>query len=1139
MGTTAFTRYVSPTANYLANRWKRRDAKLRGLRCHGTKPARPPDLCIRNDIAKKGKNMRTLKTLYKRSFALFLAIALCVSTPQFTAFAEDSSPEVETSAEQKMESDATDIANPDAGNEESQPSVQEDGTDGGENSGSTTEPWEGTVGKEPDQIEVSGTQTTTPIENGEKVTWEGTGENEDKEVTVNGEETTTKETTERDEQDRPLKENETVSGSEAVVETPKAEGASPDAPVEINPGDPFSKGDVTVTVTLPDVEVGDDGMPVLGVGFQDYILDQDASKDGVYIFKKTEIDGSDSTISLEAVTDQDGKVTGFKHVNTGKLEVNKDAIVESLKPVPPTDKGYIPSKKEDGTDIYVNTETNEDGSIISTSTWEVEEIPDPKDAHAVIGYKTIQSTTITKVDDTGLDLNVRPENSTETDNNGNVTNVLVEDVVDAFGNVVGYKVTTTVTSADGKNVTSEIKTITTEVKDLGNGTSTTQTVTSTTTSVITVVTSSQEVTDITDGEVKVTVDGVTEGDDHGALRTESLKPNMGFDPEDKKTNTTSDLYGWEDGQYYRVNASKGMIVREKPDSKSANVGGLEYGKIFYVSQTKEAGGYIWGRIGENQWVALGWSSKTEVAQPSQEDDELGFYGKYGLSSAVIVDYVNNDPNGKDGRYNVHQFIVKDASGKEHYAYCADLSVSPDLNAVYGMTNVEDAEFLDSEQAKIISAIAVNGYWGVKGDVTEVGSLEYFKAWLRSMNYEGNLDGLTGGVAMSVTQAAIWKYGSSKSLQISDDPFTMYNYDGDYYQYDKLWQQEVKNKKEKAELADKIYKFLIANEKAILDNYDADPDKQATDLINSDNITNVSVTVKKNVNDAIQSIEEASQGSNKNYSADVSFVLDIAPSSVSGDLVVRVIDADGNVIATRRLAGDDSETNYGVIKPVNGYYIITGDDMVLPEGTKITLKLSGTQTVAKGAYVFTASAGFDTSQTFIGVESGERDVDVSVEVNFNVEEAAAVIKTVEPHVTSTETKKSWYSRSETTYEYPSGGGNTPGGDDDDDPTPETPGGDDDDDDTIPDEPTPLGDEPGTEIPEEPTPLADTPVLVELVDEEVPLAGAPELVDLFDEDVPLANVPMTGDISVLWYALIFAAAGCLAVLKGADKKKRNNF
>ena len=144
------------------------------------------------------------------------------------------------------------------------------------------------------------------------------------------------------------------------------------------------------------------------------------------------------------------------------------------------------------------------------------------------------------------------------------------------------------------------------------------------------------------------------------------------------------------------------------------------------------------------------------------------------------------------------------------------------------------------------------------------------------------------------------------------------------------------------------------------------------------------------------------GDTGKYEADLTFTLAVMPDAESDDLLVHVV-VGGEVVETRRLAGDDSGTQYGVIpRSGDGSYTLSG--LKLAEGVNIDLRLTGTQNIGEGVYLFTSEVstepvGYDgdgepvfSSQTFVGVESGRQSVDLSVSLNFTVNEAAAGVVT---------------------------------------------------------------------------------------------------------------------------------------------------
>lgn len=127
---------------------------------------------------------------------------------------------------------------------------------------------------------------------------------------------------------------------------------------------------------------------------------------------------------------------------------------------------------------------------------------------------------------------------------------------------------------------------------------------------------------------------------------------------------------------------------------------------------------------------------------------------------------------------VRQYIVKDKDGKEHPVYCADMSVNTENGVTYYLENTEDADYYtnpnnsakDPTGGAHLREIATNGYWGTEEGM---GSLSELVEKLLKAKEEGNsvlqditedqIKSLTSGQAMAATQAAIWKYGNSLSL----------------------------------------------------------------------------------------------------------------------------------------------------------------------------------------------------------------------------------------------------------------------------------------------------------------------------------------------------------------------------------------
>ena len=502
------------------------------------------------------------------------------------------------------------------------------------------------------------------------------------------------------------------------------------------------------------------------------------------------------------------------------------------------------------------------------------------------------------------------------------------------------------------------------------------------------------------------------------------------------------------------------------------------------------------------------------------------------------------------RWQAHQFVLVDKDGNEHYVYCADFAVSPQAGFRYDMENVEDAGYYDSEAAAHIRAIAQNGYWGTSEGA---GSLDAVKQMLVDAYNNGEIDRnnygglatawgfdtyLTDGMALAATQAALWTFGNSGDMMIDkEDLFTS------YYQAvgGRNWREL--DSREWA-LTKALYDYLVSQTEA--------PTHKNT-LINENNFAaNASLTVGQR--------DEATG----KYEADLTFTLAVMPDTESDDLLVHVV-VGGEIVETRRLAGDDTGTQYGVVpRSGDGSYTLSG--LKLAEGVNIDLRLTGTQNIGEGVYLFTSEVSTEpvsydgdgepvfSSQTFVGVESGRQSVDLSVSLNFTVNEAAAGVVTDTASTTGRKVDATETSRTDTTtttggrtetavtvttvqkndrewevtwekdYTYPDPEPETPEEPETPDTpeqpeTPETP--------ESPEVPETTPVEPPVEdIPEEDVPQTDIPV------EDVPLVVIP------DEEVPVADVPQTGDDSGLWYVLLMASFTGLAVmgwLEIRDRKK----
>ena len=807
---------------------------------------------------------------------------------------------------------------------------------------------------------------------------------------------------------------------------------------------------------------------------------------------------------------------------TGIAAVDREALVKQL-------------SRPDAEDCDITDP--ESGEVTGHKTVTVEDVLD--EDGAIIGYTSTSTveTSATKIlpdNASSAEPPTMPEpQEPVTDENGVTTKVEVQPVYDDAGNLTGYQTIETKTSSietEVSEVTLPERSTESEIVDCdGNvrtavetqrGTKNTNTLTEVTDVTITTVT----FTEIVGGAVTTTTRATTTETKRIAVSDRTVTAEMGS-----------------------VTAGKNDGILETNGIK-ADVKGPDLGKT-------------------DQKTDLHHRADKGSAEFDPAGYDFQWLGKYGLESAIRVDAVKTDENGSTSssdRWQAHQYVLVDKDGNEHYVYCADFSADPLVGFRYEMENVEDAAYYDSEAAAHIRAIAQKGYWGTSDGA---GSLDAVKQMMVNAYNNGEIDWgsyngmatawgfntyLTDGMALAATQAAIWTYGNSGSLAIDrEDPFTS------YYQATtgKNWRDL--DSREWA-LTKALYDYLIAQTEA--------PTNKNT-LINENNFAaNASLTVGQRDEDG-------------KYEADLTFTLAVMPDTESDDLLVHVV-VGGEIVETRRLAGDDSETQYGVIpRSEDGSYTLSG--LKLADGVNIDLQLTGTQNIGEGVYLFTSEVRTDpvgtdengepvfSSQTFVGIESGRQSVDLSVSLHFTVNEASAEIVTdnisvTEQKVDTTETSRTdtsttiegWTETAVTvtTVQQSDREWEVTWEKNDTYPEPVTP--------VEPEDPQPPVDPELPDTPDVPdvseNPLVvdmlgpedpvETPDEVEIPDVEVPAADVPDTPDenipveeIPDDDVPLSDVPQTGDASGMWCVLLtasLAGLGIMICLEIRDRKRTSN-
>ena len=726
--------------------------------------------------------------------------------------------------------------------------------------------------------------------------------------------------------------------------------------------------------------------------------------------------------------------------------------------------------------------------------------------------ETGETTTDTAISTT-ISLPEKPQASETPDSEtGNKTTTTVEELYDESGNVVGYQSTITVTDASGNTISSGVEsvwgtkttTVTTETTPTTTTTSVNNLITSTTTTVITEATTrAGEKVVATDRQVTASMSQITSSKTHGHVDTTSIVPDTSIQP------SVDGAADWE---------MNGTDLRNPIENVSS--GGFN--------------GY-----------------------------DFQYQGNYGLESAIGVDL---DPNDGAGTCTtVHQFVLKGKDGSVHYVLCADYGTNAQKTYNYSMENVEDADYYSDDDAKIISSIALTGYWGTESGV---GSLDALKSTLTTALQEAEannssffltqyqIDNLTEGEALTATQAAIWYYANCSDedrLDANDITEIAYIGNNTHQLLTELDTAKGLVSGTTENTVNGLYQYLI--------NLSPTENDRTTSFITEENFAKETTILVGDLaadeNGNLLAVNTDDNDDNDVYNTEITFSLSIIPSEINDDLIVTVYDSNNNPIAKKRLAGDDNTTNYGRIyqntdENGNGIGTYTISDLKIAEGLSITLNLSGTQHLDTGVYLYSSEMrGTTTSQTFIGIAQGERDVNLNVSLAFTVDEPTAQVESTSSGSTKTKTDTTTETRTDVVSEskvkatvvvtteetekterkWENGWGYeaTPENEDPTVPsTPDNPKKDDDND--KPDKPsTPTT----TTTTEEPT-TPNQPTAVEAAEynSDIPTAV------LGASDDFRAVAPATGDASTLWILLTAISGALLSAFNLSEKKRRKS-
>ena len=354
-------------------------------------------------------------------------------------------------------------------------------------------------------------------------------------------------------------------------------------------------------------------------------------------------------------------------------------------------------------------------------------------------------------------------------------------------------------------------------------------------------------------------------------------------------------------------------------------------------------------------------------QPRPPENRLKYSG-YGLQSTVMIGYWKGNEFNRTGF--VHQFRLIDSEGNPHYAYCADLSILAKADAEYELVNVLDSDYIsDPDNRKHLQAIAENGYWGTasgQGSLSEVRKLVDSRYW----------NDIDDGIALAVTQAAIWTYGNRNGETLGGNNF---NNPTDPKKTDQFLEFYCLQDGGAGALSPEEWNAA----KAL---YDALIQLQPS---NAGNVTDI--ITKEDIKDATIRVNEKT---GTGYKTDLSFKLTVDPSRINGkegedDVTLHIYNGDTLLASHKLREATDASGGSGTFTvryaPETGETIYTVNGLEFTADTSVTLNLSGKQKLNSGAHLFRSDVNGEQSQTFIGLVTGDstRDLNLNVTLGFHV------------------------------------------------------------------------------------------------------------------------------------------------------------
>lgn len=630
---------------------------------------------------------------------------------------------------------------------------------------------------------------------------------------------------------------------------------------------------------------------------------------------------------------------------------------------------------------------DEEGTTVGNVTTKVEEILD-KDGK-FLGYKVTKITVdnfdnadkpvesasddLTQVipgteEANGFQRPVRPDESTTTNSYGDVTTVTVTDLIEN-GKHVGYTINTVTVDKKGTLLYTETKNIYGTASTIRTDVEIDPTTEMTTT-----------YTTVTKTEVEEIF--VTENARIMELVQQRLEQ---YDTTLVTEQDTYQLVNGKDGNMYFL--YKGIMYAVTGTNTIGNFYDVAAnGKVPMTGYTDADDLRMLDETVKNDKGATITIKDYYTNQTFDEDDtnQNGTWRHVGYG--LFSDFTMADTKGH--AHSAKHFKIKDGD-QIRYVYCVELGAGIDAGTYYSpgsydqnndnvppWTN-EDGTATGTVQQ--LRSVALNGFWGTE---TGLGSLDAVKELMRRNNLSAEADRMTAGMAIAATQAAIWEFAALDPYGSNTAP----KFEGDFLTFDD--EEGAAPNENTADAIIALRDLLVSLAKDAGTNGEG-----AAQAITTETITGSVIKVGDKVTDSSGKEQTDAQG-NTLYHTDLSFTMEVSTSSINGDLVLEVSDANGRPIGKYRLAGDPGKSIYDAfttrIRPdETGTYVL--ENLQLAENVAINLNLKGIQHLDDGVYIY---KGEEDMQDFIGLSQKENKVDLNISMEFSVED---------PTVTHTHTK----------------------------------------------------------------------------------------------------------------------------------------